>query len=98
VSSMQAWFVPVEGEPQNVLLPMKDCIRHVSQTYFAGRTLDFTRVRFEGRLCTMAVDDTGMCDGLPVNPVATEAYHANCRPGTLYSIHGPAVIFAGVLP
>lgn len=98
MSKIQAWFVPVEGEPQSVLLPMKDYVRHVGQTYFAGRTLDFTKVRFKGRLCTMAVDDTGMVDGLPVNPIATEAYHANCRPGTVYEIHGPAVIFGGLLP
>lgn len=98
MSKMQAWFVPVEGEPQSVLLPMKDYMRHVSNTYFPGRTLDFTKVRYRGRLCHMAVDDTGMVDGLPVNPIATEAYHANCRPGTVHAIHGPAVIFGGLLP
>jgi hypothetical protein len=95
---MLAWFVPVEGEHQSVLLPVKDYGRHVGQTYFKGHTMDFTKVRFKGRLCTMAVDDTGMCDGLPVNPIATEAYHANCKPGTVHAIHGPAVIFGGLLP
>ncbi len=39
----------------------------------------------------MMVDDTGMIDGKPVNPKATELYHA-VRIGTPYSIHGIAVI------
>ena len=40
----------------------------------------------------MIVDDTGMIDGKPVNPKATELYHARCRPGTPYSIHGDVAI------
>jgi hypothetical protein len=40
----------------------------------------------------MCVDDTGMCDGKPVNPKATELYHAICKPGTLHCIHGDVVI------
>lgn len=40
----------------------------------------------------MFVDDTGMIDGKPVNPKATELYRAICKPGTLHSIHGDVVI------
>jgi hypothetical protein len=40
----------------------------------------------------MIVDDTGMCDGKPVNSKATELYHAICKPGTLFSIHGDVAI------
>lgn len=40
----------------------------------------------------MMVDDTGMCDGKPVNAKATVLYHARCRPGTPYSIHGDVCI------
>lgn len=60
-------------------------------------TMDFTKVRYEGKLRTMAVDDEGMCKNLPVNEIATKAYLANCYEGTVWSIHGPAVIFEGLL-
>ncbi len=40
----------------------------------------------------MMVDDTGMIDGKPVNPKATELYHSVSRPGNPYSIHGDVVI------
>lgn len=40
----------------------------------------------------MMVDDTGMVDRRPVNAKATELYHAKCRPGTIYAIHGPVAI------
>lgn len=60
--------------------------------------LDLARVRYEGRLCTMAVDDGGHAKDLPVNEIATRAYHANCIPGTTHQIRGTAVIFDRVLP
>jgi hypothetical protein len=40
----------------------------------------------------MMVDDTGMIDHKPANPKATELYHAICKPGTVYAIHGDVVI------
>lgn len=40
----------------------------------------------------MIVDDTGMVDGKPVNAKATELYHAICKPGTPFSIHGDVAI------
>ena len=40
----------------------------------------------------MVVDDTGMLDGRPVNPIATTLYHAICIPGTVYAIHGDVAI------
>jgi hypothetical protein len=40
----------------------------------------------------MLVDDTGMIDGKPINPKATALYHAICRPGTMFSIHGDVAI------
>lgn len=40
----------------------------------------------------MMVDDTGMVDGKPINPKATELYHSICKPGTPYSIHGDVAI------
>jgi len=99
MSKIQAWFVPVEGEPESVTFDMGDNILgQVSKRYFNGETLDLTKVRYKGRLCHMAVDDEGVCKGLPSNPIATTAYLANCYPGTVYSICGPAVIFGGLLP
>jgi hypothetical protein len=40
----------------------------------------------------MMVDDTGMVDGKPVNPKATELYHARCKPGCMSAIHGDVAI------
>ena len=40
----------------------------------------------------MIVDDTGMVDGKPVNPKATELYHAICQPGTVWATHGDVAI------
>ena len=99
MSKIQAWFVPVDGEPESVTFDMKDNImRQASDRYFKGVTLDMTKVRYKGRLCHMVVDDEGMVKGLPRNSIATAAYHANCRPGTVHGIHGDAVIFGGLLP
>jgi hypothetical protein len=99
MSKIKAWLVLPDGEPQDIDVSMGDNVLFdVSQRYFAGVTLDLTRVKFRGRLCSMAVDDEGMCKNLPVNKVATEAYWANCRPGTTHPICGPAVIFGGLLP
>ena len=40
----------------------------------------------------MFVDDTGMIDGKQVNAKATALYHAICKPGTVWSIHGDVVL------
>jgi hypothetical protein len=44
------------------------------------------------RQTVMFVDDTGMLDGKPVNAKATALYHAVCKPGTVWQIHGDVVI------
>jgi hypothetical protein len=99
MSKIAAWLVKPDGEPEAIDVNMgDDVLRDVSKRFFDGNTLDLTKVKFRGRLCSMAVDDEGMCKDLPVNKVATEAYWANCRPGTIHPICGPAVIFGGVLP
>jgi hypothetical protein len=41
----------------------------------------------------MAVDDTGLIDGKPINARATELYHAVCKPGTVFPICGDVVLF-----
>jgi hypothetical protein len=40
----------------------------------------------------MVVDDTGMCDRLPVNLKASEIYWQSCAHGPAYPIHGDVVI------
>lgn len=40
----------------------------------------------------MLVDDTGMIDGKPVNPIATELYHSVCKPATVHAIHGDVAL------
>lgn len=59
---------------------------------FIGATLDVTQVVYRGKRRPMLVDDNGYLKGLPVNPEATTAYHAACRPGTTWSIRGRAVV------
>lgn len=44
------------------------------------------------RQTVMFVDDTGMLDGKPVNAKATALYHAVCKPGTVWQIHGDVAI------
>jgi hypothetical protein len=67
-------------------------MRQIGQLIGAD-TLDTVMLKHLGRpLQVMVVDDTGMVDGKPVNQKATELYHANCRPGNPYSIHGDVVI------
>jgi hypothetical protein len=50
---------------------------------------DFVNLR-DGRV--MAVDDTGILDGKPVNPIATAIYHSVCIPGCTQTIHGDVLI------
>lgn len=40
----------------------------------------------------MLVDDTGLLDNKPVNPIATGLYYAKCQHVTPNSIHGDVVI------
>ena len=61
-------------------------------------TMDFTRVRWNGKLRTMAVGDTSSIDGSAYNKLATEAYMANCKEGAMpWHIGGIAVVFEKVL-
>lgn len=56
-------------------------------------TIDTVSLKHLGHpLQVMLVDDVGMVDGKPINAKATELYHANCRPGNPYSIHGDVVV------
>lgn len=91
---MNAWKVLPGQEPEP--FEYTDALKAAGEVI--GRPLDFTRGVFGGKLCTIAVDDCGALDGLPVNEVATNAYHANCIPGTTWQICGPVVIFDGLLP
>jgi hypothetical protein len=87
---MKVWKL-IPGEPVEELEVNGDPMRFAREVINA--TMDVTRVRYLGKLRPMAVDDEGMCKELPVNEEATKAYHANCKPGTVWPICGPAVIF-----
>lgn len=91
---MQLWKL-IPGKPPEQIESDGDPVKKAREIINA--TMDFTKVRYLGKLCTMAVDDEGMCKNLPVNELATKAYHGNCIPGTIHQIHGPAVIFDGTL-
>lgn len=100
MSKTKAWLVLPGAEPKEVTVELSENILAIiSKRYFDGVTLDMPRVRFHDRVCHMAVDDEGLIKGLPLNEVATQAYLANCHPGTEDAwIAGPAVIFDGLLP
>jgi hypothetical protein len=93
VQAVKIWKVLPGEKPEQI--EVSNPVEAARQIIAAS--MDFTKVRYLGKLRTMAVDDEGMCKNLPVNDVATKAYLANCYEGTLWSIHGPAVIFEGVL-
>jgi hypothetical protein len=40
----------------------------------------------------MMVDDTGLIDGKPENPIATQLYRSVCKPGSKGTIHGDVVL------
>ncbi len=94
---MKAWVIHPDGRIEEAELQTHEGL-DVAHRFIGDEALDLARVRYQGRLCTMAVDDGGHAKALPVNRIATEAYHANCIPGTTHQIRGTAVIFGRVLP
>lgn len=64
--------------------------------------LEHVRVWDKGSYVSMFVDDMGAIQGLPVNKLATVAYHANVLEnspqdadlGNLPKVYGPAVLFS----
>ena len=96
---MKAWLLRTNGTVEEITISYHDGILgELSDKYFGGATMDLTRVKFRGRLCHMAVDDDGHGKGLPGNVAATQAYLANCYPGTTHFIAGDAVVFSELLP
>ncbi len=96
---MKAWLVEPGKEPIEIAVSGgPNILREVSKRYFGEATMDMTRVRYQGRTVHMAVDDEGHDKNLPYNGIATEAYLANCYPGTDHWIAGTAVIFSELLP
>ena len=55
----------------------------------APQALDTVNLR-DGRV--LIVDDTGLIDGRPVNPIATGLYRSVCRPGSDGTIHGDVAV------
>lgn len=87
---MKVWIL-IPGKPAEEIEIKGDPMRAARDVINA--TMDFTQVRWQGKRRPMAVDDEGKLKSLPVNVEATRAYHANCKPGTIWPICGPAVIF-----
>jgi len=56
-----------------------------------AQSLDTITIDRENRQI-MAVDDTGMIDGKPVNEKATLLYRQICVPGSMGTIHGDVMI------
>lgn len=96
---MKAWLVLPGRQPEEIEVHRSaNTLTFVSARFFGGATMDMTKGRYRGKLCHIAVDDEGHDKGLARNDIATEAYLANCYPGTTHFIVGPAVIFDGLLP
>lgn len=84
-----------DAEPEERDIGSVDPVKAASA--IINDTMDFTRVKWKGKLRTMAVGDTCSIDGSAYNKLATEAYLANCYPGTVWQIGGVCVVFDKVL-
>jgi hypothetical protein len=82
------WIIRVDGS--ETLYEEPPTFRQILPAI--GCTVIDTVVLDRKRELIMIVDDTGMIDGKPVNPKATELYHAVCKPGTVHAIHGDVAI------
>ena len=83
-------LIRVDGTEQEI--PSRQSMRDIYRL-IGCETVDVVQMRHMGRPShVMLVDDTGMIDGKPTNPKATELYHKNCRPGTIHPICGDVVI------
>jgi hypothetical protein len=84
-------LIRVDGTDE--VRPGRIGIREINRLISADG-LDSVTLRRHGGYPTeiMMVDDTGMVDGKPVNPKATELYHSICKPGMVWAIHGDVVI------
>lgn len=90
--SAQRRVIRVDGTEE--ALPKRVTMNEISRLIGAS-SLDTVNLRHLGYpLWVMVVDDLGHPNGLPVNPKATELYHANCRPGATHTIRGDVVIVA----
>jgi len=74
-----------------ILVEEKPNLRTITRA-IGAESIDTVSLDKRTRTQIMVVDDTGMIDGKPVNPKATELYHAICKPGTVYAIHGDVAI------
>lgn len=91
-------FIPVEG-PIEELVPETDleALRIVNDKLANATTDHFVGEIESGERGLFFVDDTGLVDGLPVNPRATEAYRRRYKEAfaahgpAWFTIHGPAV-------
>jgi hypothetical protein len=95
MNKIKAWIIPTQGEIITEELPANAALERARK--IIGDWTDLTKVKWNGKLCHMAVDDMGYHKRLPVNHIATRAYWDNCIPGTTHPIVGTAVIFDGML-
>jgi hypothetical protein len=86
-------FKVIRTDGTEQLIQERPSIRRISALIGAVTcdTVTLTRRGFRAAIM-MICDDTGMVAGKPVNPKATELYHAVCYPGTIYAIHGDVAV------
>lgn len=82
-------IIRVDGSEE--LVESKPFMRQIYKAIGADGC-DSVTLRHDSPAIVMIVDDTGMLDGKPVNPKATELYHTRCKPGTMWGIHGDVAI------
>lgn len=95
---MKAWHITAEGVITEIEVSEEDRVLvELSKQYFGGSCLALTKVIWHGKPTHMAVDDDGLLKQLRFNRLATEAYWAACKPGTIHYLAGDAVIFERLL-
>jgi hypothetical protein len=77
----------VDGTEETI--PRKPTIQDIERT-IGSTWLDTVDLRRNN--VVMLVDDNGHADGKPINPKATELYHAVCKPGTTWPIVGDVAL------
>ena len=95
---MKAWLITPASVVTEIEVGDGDRVLvDLSREYFGGSCLALTKVEWRGELRHMAVDDEGLLKHLPLNRVASEAYWAACKRGTIHYLAGDAVIFERLL-
>jgi hypothetical protein len=86
-------FMMICTDGTEKLVKERPTIRHVAALIGAVFCDTVILTRRGSRAAVMMIcDDSALLAGKPVNPRATELYHAVCYPGTTHAIHGDVAV------